>query len=78
MPDTRSNSELLVELEAARGELAMQNALERIRARAQAMRRSDELAEVASLVFREFKELGIELWRSGFWILDTGTDTGEV
>ena len=78
MTDTRSNSELLDKLEAARGELAMQSALERVRARAQAMRRSDELAEVASLVFREFKELGIELWRSGFWILDTGTDTGEV
>ena len=42
------------------------------------MRRSDELAEVATLVFHEFKELGIELWRSGFWILDTGTGSGEV
>ncbi len=42
------------------------------------MRRSDELADVAALVFLEFKDLGIELWRSGFWIIDTGTDTGEV
>jgi hypothetical protein len=78
MPASRSSTELLDELEAARTELRLLNALERGRARAQGMRRSDELAEVAALVFLEFKNLGIELWRSGFWIIDTGTDTGEV
>ena len=71
-------NDLRAELEAAHNELALQSALERVRSRAQSMRRSDELGEVASLVFHEFKQLGIELWRSGFWVFDTETDTGEV
>tara|TARA_Y100001960_G_scaffold325618_1_gene408300 strand:+ start:565 stop:1314 length:750 start_codon:yes stop_codon:yes gene_type:complete len=71
-------NDLRAELEAAHNELALQSALERVRSRAQSMRGSDELGEVASLVFHEFKQLGIELWRSGFWVFDTETDTGEV
>ena len=43
-------------------------ALERVRARTMAMHGSEELAETASVLFRQIKELGFETWSCGFCI----------
>ena len=47
-------------------ELEIESALERVRARTMAMQKSDELAETASLLFKQISHLGIETWTSGF------------
>jgi signal transduction histidine kinase len=52
--------------EAQAREGQIQLALERVRARAMAMQHSNELAETASLLFKQVSDLGIETWTSGF------------
>jgi hypothetical protein len=47
-------------------ESQIQLALERVRARTMAMQHSDELAETASLLFKQISDLGIQTWTSGF------------
>jgi signal transduction histidine kinase len=48
------------EIQAREAELEL--ALERVRARTMAMQKSDELSEVAALLFRQLKILGADLW----------------
>ncbi|MDX1440108.1 MAG: nuclear transport factor 2 family protein, partial [Rubricoccaceae bacterium] len=54
------------ELEAAHREARIEAALERVRAHAAEMLRSDELADVAVTLFQELKKLGIAPRRCGF------------
>jgi len=46
-------------------------ALERVRARTMGMQQSEELAETASLLFKQIGDLGIKAWSSGFQIWNT-------
>jgi hypothetical protein len=56
----------LQKAEAQARESQIQLALERVRARTMAMQKSDELAETASLLFKQISDLGIQTWTSGF------------
>lgn len=49
-------------------ESQIQLALERVRAKTMAMHQSDELANTASILFQQIKELGFETWSCGFCI----------
>ena len=62
----------LQKAEAQSREAQIQLALERVRARTMAMQRSDELNDVAALLFKQVKDLGIKAWTTGFnvWIND--------
>ncbi|WP_367182809.1 ATP-binding protein [Algoriphagus sp.] len=51
-------------------ELEIEAALERVRAKAMAMEKSDELAPTASVLFQQLKTLGITTYSSGFTIWD--------
>lgn len=52
--------------EAQAREARIEAALERVRARTMAMQRSEELAAVAELLFKQVSELGIQTWTTGF------------
>ena len=54
----KKNATLKKELAAKNRELEIEAALERVRARTMAMRKSEELPETASVLFQQFKELG--------------------
>jgi len=58
-------------------EVQIELALERVRAKTMAMQQSKELADTASILFKQIKELGFETWSCGFctWQKD---DTVEV
>src|SRR5260221_1457949 len=56
----------LQKAEAQAREAKIENALEKVRSRTMAMQRSDELADVAQLLFQQVKELGITAWTTGF------------
>jgi signal transduction histidine kinase len=56
----------LQKAEAQAREAQIQLALERVRARTMAMHKSDELAEVAGLLFKQVNDLGIKPWTTGF------------
>jgi len=60
----------LQKAEAQARESEIELALERVRARSMAMQGSNELAEVAVLLFEQLKGLGIETFASGFNIWD--------
>jgi|GEM_PF-754237 len=47
-------------------EARIELALERVRARTMAMQKSGELTEVAELLFRQVRDLGIKAWTTGF------------
>ncbi|MFI5157012.1 MAG: hypothetical protein ACHQEM_12545, partial [Chitinophagales bacterium] len=49
-------------------ESQIQLALERVRARTMAMQRSEELAEAASLLFKQVSDFGVKVWSSAFQI----------
>jgi signal transduction histidine kinase len=53
-------------------ETQIELALEKVRSRTMAMQRSEELADVASVLFLQVKELGIEQWTCGFNIWEKG------
>ena len=59
-------------------ELTIQNALERVRARALGMQESDEIFDVATMLFEEFEGLGIGVRTLGLWIDDAEADTREI
>ena len=61
---TRFND--LKQAEAQARESQIQLALERVRARTMAMQRSDELTDVATLLFKQVSDLGIKTWTTGF------------
>ena len=52
--------------EAQARESQIQLALERVRARTMAMQKSEELTEVAGLLFKQVTDLGISSWTAGF------------
>src|SRR5213075_2494522 len=56
----------LQKAEAQAREAKIETALERVRSRTMAMQLSDELADVAQLLFQQVKELGITAWTTGF------------
>ncbi len=56
----------LQKAEAQARESQIQLALERVRARTMAMQKSDELADVAELLFKQVNDLGIKTWTTGF------------
>ncbi|MDN3642879.1 ATP-binding protein [Lutimonas halocynthiae] len=58
--------------EAQAREAEVELALERVRARTMAMQHSEELAEVATVLFQQVGELGIPQWTCGFNIWETG------
>jgi signal transduction histidine kinase len=56
----------LQKAEAQARESQIQLALERVRARTMAMQKSDELADVTTLLFTQVSNLGIKTWTTGF------------
>jgi len=62
----------LKKAEAQARESEIQLALERVRARTMAMQKSEELADVALVLFQQVKNLGIETWSTGFNIWHEG------
>jgi signal transduction histidine kinase len=60
----------LQKAEAQAREAQIELALERVRAKTMAMQHSGELAEAATLLFQQIKDLDIEAWTTGFnvWI----------
>jgi signal transduction histidine kinase len=56
----------LQKAEAQTREARIEAALERVRARAMAMHKSEELAEAAELLYLQLKDLGIDPWTCGY------------
>jgi serine phosphatase RsbU (regulator of sigma subunit)/coenzyme F420-reducing hydrogenase delta subunit len=64
----------LQKAEAQAREAQIEAALERVRARTMAMHNSDELADTASHLFSQLKELGINPYRCNIGIIDAEND----
>jgi signal transduction histidine kinase/ketosteroid isomerase-like protein len=62
----------LQKAEAQAREAQIEAALERVRSRTMAMQHSDELLDVASILFQQVKALGVPQWDCGFNIWNTG------
>ncbi len=58
----------LQKAEAQAREVQVELSLEKVRSRSMAMHQSNELAEAASVLFQQIKELGYEMWSCGFCI----------
>ncbi|HMG91002.1 MAG TPA: hypothetical protein VK589_13140, partial [Chryseolinea sp.] len=67
---TRFND--LKQAEAQAREAKIEAALERVRTRTMAMQRSEELVDVASILFQQVKALGVPQWNCGFNIWEIG------
>ena len=67
---TRFND--LKQAEAQAREAKIEAALERVRSRTMAMQRSEELVDVASILFQQVKALGVPQWNCGFNIWEIG------
>jgi DNA-directed RNA polymerase subunit N (RpoN/RPB10) len=70
---TRFND--LKQAEAQAREAQIELGLERVRARAMAMQKSDELAEAAQLLYHEFGKLGIKTFTCGYMFIDEPNNT---
>jgi signal transduction histidine kinase len=70
----------LQKAEAQAREAHIEAALERIRSRTMAMQKSDELTEVAGLLFAQVSALGIKTWTAGFnvWSEDNNSYTDYI
>ncbi len=68
----------LKQAEAQAREAEIQLALERVRARTMAMQKSEELAEVAGIVFNQLTKLGVEHLASGVSIIDKNKPEGQM
>lgn len=68
----------LQKAEAQARESQIQLALERVRARTMAMHHSNELADTATILFQQIKELGFEIWSCGFGIWKPEIDLEEA
>lgn len=64
-----------VELEQKNRELAVEAAIERVRARTMAMQHSNELAETSLMLVRQIEALGIKTWGCAFNISDEGKES---
>jgi signal transduction histidine kinase len=62
----------LQKAEAQAREAQIEAALERVRSRTMAMQRSEELLDVASVLFQQVKALGVPQWICGFCIWEIG------
>ncbi len=62
----------LQKAEAQTKEAKIEAALERVRSRTMAMQKSDELLDVASVLFQQVKALGVPQWNCGFNIWNIG------
>ena len=60
------------EIKELKRQLKVEKALERVRTRTNKMHKSNELAEVASLLFKQLNTFGADLWNCGFNIWDKG------
>ena len=58
-------------------ESQIQLALERVRARTMAMQKSEELGDAATVLFKQLRELGGNLWAAGFVLLDAKSEVCE-
>ncbi|MDX1585709.1 MAG: nuclear transport factor 2 family protein, partial [Balneolaceae bacterium] len=70
-------AEKTAELQIKNRDLEIEAALEHVRARTMAMQKSDELAEVASVLFEQLRELGGNLWGTGFGLCEENSDSDE-
>jgi signal transduction histidine kinase len=61
-------------IEKQKRELEIEAALERVRSRTMGMQKSDELADVAEILFKQVRELGIHPWTAGFNIWLEGNE----
>lgn len=62
----QKNSELRKKLAAKKRELQIEAALQKVWVKTMAMQRSEELAEVAVVLFQQVKELRINTWTTSF------------
>src|SRR5687768_440788 len=62
----------LQKAEAQAREAKIEAALEKVRSRTMAMQRSEELSNVATVLFQQVKSLGVPQWTCGFCIWDIG------
>ena len=73
-PDFKKLEKKLAEqsalLERKNRELQIEAALEKIRQRTMAMQSSDELADAATVLFKQLRKLGGNLWSTGFVLID--------
>jgi signal transduction histidine kinase len=58
-------------------EAQIETALERVRARSMAMHQSEEIGDVASVLFQQLKSLGGELWGTGFGFCEINSNVDE-
>ncbi len=63
--------------EAQTREARIEASLERIRSRSMAMQKSDELADVSEVLFREMRTLGSDAWACGIVLCSEGGDLTE-
>lgn len=68
----------LQKAEAHAREAEIQLALERVRAGAMAMHKSEELSDTASILFQELNKLGLNILRTGVCIFDFNNDSAEL
>ncbi len=59
-------------------EAQVEAALEKVRSTAMAMHRSEDLAEPSMMMYDQFKELGIQIRRCGFGIIDEISETIDI
>src|SRR6056297_653345 len=64
----------LKKTEAQARETQIELALERVRARTMAMQKSEELADVAFVLFEQLRDLGGNLWGTGFGLCEKESD----
>ncbi|MFC3879826.1 sensor histidine kinase [Algoriphagus namhaensis] len=66
--------------EAQAKESQIEAALERVRSRTMAMQKSEELTDVAALLFNQVSEMGIKVWTAGFnvWSKDNNYYTDYI
>ncbi len=72
---TRFND--LQKAEAQAKEAQIETALERVRSRSMAMHNSNEIGDVALVLFQQLKSLGGELWGTGFGFCKKDSDVDE-
>ena len=72
---TRFNDLEKAEKQARESEIEL--ALERVRARTMAMQKSEEIGQVAQILFQQLKSLGGELWGTGFGLCEKNSDVDE-
>ncbi|WP_411768448.1 ATP-binding protein [Winogradskyella sp. A3E31] len=67
----------LQKAEAQAREAQIEAALERVRSRSMAMHKSEEIGDVAFVLFEQLKSLGGELWGTGFGFCEKDSDVDE-